>query len=432
MTWIQRLQSLTRDQVRLVQLFMLCRQSGVIISSIVIARSLPVAEVGVFEMLMLCGYLMTFFWSDALLKGYLATPQINQDEATASSFIWFYLLAGMTGMAILVMGQDFLLPFFVDRPTLQGLPLFALYQALVIPVWIAPFLGILKKQNALLISVYVLIGPSFACWAGLRSIPDLTGILIGLISYALVGLIWVLVNTGFVRDMQVKKLVVSLWPATWPLVMYAVSAGLARSFDAWLVAHRFDEASFAIFRYGAREFPLVMALAAGLSTIMIPKLRFVQALEELESRSTRLMHLCFPIVSVIMLLSPFLFAFFFGAAYRESALIFNIYLLVTLTQLLFPQSVMTARGDTRLLWYVSIAELLVNVVASIILLSYFGLAGIAWGTLIAFAFEKAVLMVLVRKRYGIQPGQLVNVPVWLIYLLVLSISFVASQWISGL
>ncbi len=432
MTWIQRLQSLTRDQVRLVQLFMLCRQSGVIISSIVIARSLPVAEVGVFEMLMLCGYLMTFFWSDALLKGYLATPQINQDEATASSFIWFYLLAGMTGMAILVMGQDFLLPFFVDRPTLQGLPLFALYQALVIPVWIAPFLVILKKQNALLISVYVLIGPSFACWAGLRSIPYLTGILIGLISYALVGLIWVLVNTGFVRDMQVKKLVVSLWPATWPLVMYAVSAGLARSFDAWLVAHRFDEASFAIFRYGAREFPLVIALAAGLSTIMIPKLRFVQALEELESRSTRLMHLCFPIVSVIMLLSPFLFAFFFGAAYRESALIFNIYLLVTLTQLLFPQSVMTARGDTRLLWYVSIAELLVNVVASIILLSYFGLAGIAWGTLIAFAFEKAVLMVLVRKRYGIQPGQLVNVPVWVFYLLVLSISFVASQWISGL
>ncbi|MBK9106520.1 MAG: polysaccharide biosynthesis C-terminal domain-containing protein [Saprospiraceae bacterium] len=105
---------------------------------------------------------------------------------------------------------------------------------------------------------------------------------------------------------------------------------------------------------------------------------------------------------------------------------------MTLTQLLFPQSVMTARGDTRLLWYVSLAELLVNVVASIILLSYFGLAGIAWGTLIAFAFEKAVLMVVVRKRYGIQPGQLVNVPVWVFYLLVLSISFVASQWISGL
>ena len=432
MSWIQRLQSLTRDQVRLVQLFMLCRQSGVIISSIVIARSLPLAEVGVFEMLMLCGYLMTFFWSDALLKGYLATPLVNQDKATASSFIWFYLLAGMTGMGILVLGQGFLLPFFVNRPNLQGLPLFALYQALVIPVWIAPFLGILKKQNALLISVYVLIGPSFACLAGLRSIPDLTGILIGLISYALVGLIWVLVNTGFVRDLQVRKMVVNLWPATWPLVMYAVSTGLARSFDAWLVAHQFDEASFAIFRYGAREFPLVMALAAGLSTIMIPRLRFAHSLEELEMRSTRLMHLCFPIVTVIMLLSPFLFTFFFGAAYRESSLIFNIYLLVTLTQLLFPQSVMTARGDTRWLWYVSLAELLVNVIASIILLKFFGLAGIAWGTLIAFAFEKGVLMVFVQKRYGIQPGQLFNIPVWLFYLTVLIISFVASQWISGL
>ena len=45
-----------KDPVRMLQWFMLCRHGGVLLSSVVIARLLPLSEVGVFEMLMLCGY----------------------------------------------------------------------------------------------------------------------------------------------------------------------------------------------------------------------------------------------------------------------------------------------------------------------------------------------------------------------------------------
>jgi len=214
-------------------------------------------------------------------------------------------------------------------------------------------------------------------------------------------------------------------------MLYAVSAGLARSFDAWLVARYFDESTFAVFRYGAREFPLVVAFAAGLSTIMIPKLKTSLALDELRARSTRLMHICYPLVAAVMLFSPVLFAFFFGVAYQQSALIFNIYLLITLTQLIFPQSVMTARGDTRWLWYVSLSELAVNIIASLALLPVFGLAGIAMGTLIAFAFEKIVLIFFIYKRYGIQLARLINPAIWLTYMLVVTSTFIAARWIFG-
>jgi O-antigen/teichoic acid export membrane protein len=431
MTLLQRIQQLSNDPVRQVQLFMLCRHTGVILSSIIIARSLPVGEVGVFEMLMLCGYLMTFFWSDALLKGFLANPEPKQDANRASSFLWLYLFTGFLAMTILVAGQKLLLPLLVGRSTLQGMELFALYQVLIIPVWVAPFLGLLKGQTPILLSVYVLIGPSFACWAGLRNIPDISGIIIGLVSYALVGFVYLLTITGFVRKLRLKALAVALWPATWPLMLYAVSAGLARSFDAWLVARYFDESTFAVFRYGAREFPLVVAFAAGLSTIMIPKLKTSLALDELRARSTRLMHICYPLVAAVMLFSPVLFAFFFGVAYQQSALIFNIYLLITLTQLIFPQSVMTARGDTRWLWYVSLSELAVNIIASLALLPVFGLAGIAMGTLIAFAFEKIVLIFFIYKRYGIQLARLINPAIWLTYMLVVTSTFIAARWIFG-
>ncbi len=416
----------------MAQLFMLCRQLGVILSSIVIARSLSLADVGVFEMLMLCGYLMTFFWSDALLKGYLANPSGAMEQHSSSSFLWFFIIAAFVSMGLLLVGQSILLPLFVGRQALSGIGLFALYQAFIVPLWIAPFIGVLKRHNAFLISIYVLVGPSVACWIGFHAGAALSGVLMGLICYALVGLCWVVVQTKFVTRINLRKLLHALWPVTWPLAMYAISAGLARSFDLWLVAREFSEATFAFFRYGAREFPIVVAFAAGLSTVMIPRLKSNEALKELKQRSTRLMHIAYPGVALVMVLSPILFTFFFGEAYRASAIIFNVYLLLALTQLIFPQSILIAREETKVLWFVSLAELMINVIASLILLNVFGLVGIAFGTLIAFASEKLILMVLVYRKYDISPSRLVNPFVWLVYSSLLVSTFIFSQWMFGI
>lgn len=429
MSWVLTLEKFTSDAVRQVQFFMVCRQLGIIFSSIVVAWFLPVGSVGNLELLMFVGYLMTFFWSDALLRGYLANEQLQTDRQAATSFFTLYFLGSLVAMAILVAGQSALIPLFTSREDLEGLELFALYQVLIVPLWISPFLGLLKGQNILLVSLYVLFGPAFACWTGFTSLSGETGILLGLFCYALVGIIWVLTQTTFFRKLQLRKILLSVWPATWPLVLYAVSTGLARSFDAWLVARHFDEETFAIFRYGAREFPLVVALSAGLSTVMIPKLRDYSSLDELRTRTTKVMHACYPIVGLFMFTSPLLFEQIFGPQYRDSAAIFNIYLLLTLTQLCFPQSILTARGDTKWLWYISLAELGINIIASTILLRYLGLAGIAWGTLIAFAFEKIALLFFIRSRYNISLSSIMDIPVWIGYGMALVFIFILSKWV---
>ncbi len=428
----QNLQLLIRDPVRQVQLFMLCRQTGVLLSSIVIARTLPLNDVGVMEMLFLCGYLMTFLWSDALLKGYLAVKHGEGELQTATSFMGLCLMVAGLSMLALWLGQSILLPLLVDRTALPGLHLFVIYQMLILPVWIAPFIGVLRRWHPLMLATYVLMGPAVACYIGWVVRPDLIGILFGLIGYAMVGFFLVVIQSPIVlRYIGGWNILKQIWPATWPLILYALSIGLARAFDAWLVARHFDASAFAIFRYGAREFPLVMALAAGVSTIMIPRLRSNEALPELRARSVRLMHICFPLVGILMVLSPYLFVYLFGPDYKESALIFNVYLLLTLTQLVFPQSVLTSRGDTKLLWYSSLGELAVNVIASLLLLPWFGLAGIAMGTFIAFVFEKVILLIVVRRRYGIEAGQLTHSGIWMGYALGVILVFCLVTWMSG-
>jgi len=198
MNWVLALKNFTNDTVRQVQFFMLCRQLGIIFSSIVLAWILPVNEVGIIEMLMFAGYLMTFFWSDAVLRGYLSRRDLQDDKSYVTSFFMVYFLGSLVAMAILLLGQKILIPLFTTRPDLTGLELFALYQVLIVPLWISPFIGLLKGQNILLASLFVLIGPAFSCWTGFASLPGIEGVLLGLFCYALVGFIWVLTKTSFV------------------------------------------------------------------------------------------------------------------------------------------------------------------------------------------------------------------------------------------
>ena len=432
MSWVAALKNFTNDTVRQVQFFMLCRQLGIIFSSIVVAWSLPIQEVGIFEMLMFVGYLMTFFWSDALLRGFLANKELQSRFSAITSFFLLYFIGSVVVMGLLLAAQKLLIPILTSRPDLEGLEVFAVYQVLIVPLWIAPLIGLLKGQNIALAALYVLIGPAFSCWTGYNSLPGMQGILLGLFCYALVGFIWALIQTKFIRGYSLPGLLRLIWPAAWPLMLYAISNGLARSFDVWLVARHFSEEIFAVFRYGAREFPLVVALSAGLSTAIIPRLHHEGSLEELKRRSVRIMHSCYPIIAFLLVLSPVLFEMIFGLQYKPGAAIFNIYLLVTLTQLVFPQSIITARGDTKILWYVSVAELLVNIVASIILMQLIGLEGIAWGTCIAFAFEKLVLITFIHRRYGIKLSQIIQVRTWLLYAILLFGMYLLSTWVFGI
>ena len=400
--------------------------------SIVVARVLPVSEVGVFEMLLLTGYLVSFFWSDALVRGFLAKYGPEGDQKHASSFLWIHFLTGVVIVMFLVLGSRLFLPLLTGQSSLEGLLPFAIYQIMVMGVWVAPFTGIFTLRQLQWLSIYVLTGPATACLLAMTFGINLQAMVTGLSVYALLGWVWVASKTFHWRFTDLTDLLQGLWKVSWPLMLYAISTGLARSFDSWLVARQFDEATFAVFRYGAREFPIVVAMAGGLSTMMIPKLVERYATVELRERSTRLMHICYPMVAFLMILSTPLFVFFFGAEYREGGMIFNIYLLLTLTQLVFPQSVITARKDTLLLWYVSLAELVVNVVASLVLLSYFGLTGVAMGTVVAFVFEKCLLFLLVQKKYAITPAELFNPKVWSGYAMLLIICFIAAQWIHGM
>ncbi len=122
----------------------------------------------------------------------------------------------------------------------------------------------------------------------LVSLPVLMGgavksALAGLIIISAIRYIWIIVlikkysspifSPAFIRE--------NLYLA-YPLIISTLLGGSAQYVDGILVLSKFDSAKFAIFSYGAREFPLVLLMANALSAAFIPGFSKIIELTERE------------------------------------------------------------------------------------------------------------------------------------------------------
>ena len=201
----------------------------------------------------------------------------------------------------------------------------------------------------------------------------------------------------------------TLLKTAWPLILYASVGALVTAFDPWFVNYWYagDEAIFATFRYGARELPLLAAITNATIAVVLPRLTEDPSagLDLLKSSSRRLFHWIFGGAILVMFTSPWWWTLVFTEVFAESLPLFQIYLFVVVSRLLFPVPVLTALGHTRLLMVFGLLELLINIVLSILLAPTYGLMGIIWATVIAYLVDKVCLMAYLKYRTGISPGR---------------------------
>ncbi len=224
-----------------------------------------------------------------------------------------------------------------------------------------------------------------------------------------------------------KKTDLSIWKEhfhySMPLIFSLLLSGSADYIDGALVSSHFGSDSFAIFRYGAKELPISLLLANSLSLAFVPKLanksQFEEGLTQLKKESLKLMHLLFPISIILLLSSHWLYPHFFRFEFIKSASIFNIYLVLIISRMVFPQTIIMALQETGIIFKIAVIEITVNVIASYLLMLKFGMAGVAWGTIIAFSAEKLILMIVLYKKRNISVTKYLATKEWIIYSLLL-------------
>jgi O-antigen/teichoic acid export membrane protein len=219
----------------------------------------------------------------------------------------------------------------------------------------------------------------------------------------------------------------SLGKLALPLILSMLISGSSEMIDGFLVGHFLGNEAFALFRYGARELPLSGILAAAMSQAMVARFAAEgitrEGLMTLKKESTALMHVVFPVSILLILLSSWIYPLVFSPAFLESASVFNIYALLVISRMVFPQTIVLALQRHDVIFRISIFELSINVVSSVILMRWFGMEGIAFGTVIAFMAEKCLLYFYVKKQSGIRLTDLLPIRIWLMYTLLLLLAF---------
>ncbi len=418
------------NNVRALQIFQILRQGAAILISIFLAKSiLSTEDIGVFEMLTFIGTTVSFFWITGLNQGILPFfPKLSLAAQKKFIFNVFLLFCGISFFV-------FVLLFFLEKSFTQllvsqtSLPyyfIFITYLLFLMPSFLIEYIYLVQNLPQRILSFGITV---FVLQIGVVIIPIYLGwglkwSIYGLLALGIFRFIWLIVvinNFGKINwDFSLIKPYLNI---AIPLVLYALLSAFPTIFDNWVVGWFYQNPEqFAIFRYGARELPLAIALANALSTAMIPEVAkdFKTSLTQLKNRSLSLYHLLFPISIILMLTSTWWFPIVFNADFVESAAVFDVFLLIVISRLIFPQTILIALGKTKTVLYISILETLLNVILSIWLVQIYGLVGIAFGTVLAFLFEKIAIAFYLKTKEGIRFSEYSPVGWFLFYSLILT------------
>ncbi len=430
-----------------LQIFQLIRYGGFTLVGILFAKlHIPQSGIAQYEFIIMTAGLMSFFFLGGVVNTMLSLyPEQDNTKASSLFFNSFLILS----VYPLVVFAGVLLLLEVN-PSLLGnaVILVAFYNIINVPAYLVEYILYLKKKNTALIVYGVVTSLLTIGLLTTAALNDFFGTFHDkllwtteffefsvIVSLGLVALFkWIclalllFIYARFKPDWALLKrhLLLAL-----PILLAIFVSGSSEYIDGLIVKNmhrKFGEVGFAVFRYGAKELPILLIVANTLSTAMIaPVATNVQnGIQELKDRSKRLMHLFFPVTIVLLIISPPLFRYVFNENFVYSSLIFNIYLLLAIPRLVFPQTILTALKHNKYQLASAVIELSLNVGLSIWLAHLMGLPGIAFGTLIAFIVDKLFQAFVVWRVCGIKPQQYVDFKPYLLYSALSLVAFALS------
>jgi len=415
-----------------------------LIISIVFTKShLNRAEIGSWEMFLFIASLLTFFWVTGIIQSLLPLYHRNKtyrrvgDNGGGKSPEIFnaFLLICFFSLMVFAIGHSLKNSFSVFHFTgnVPFLNLLLLYLLLSSPVCLIEYIYLLNNRSYRILQYGIY---TFSLQLILIVAPVIFGkgliwSVYGLLAVTGVRWIWLIILLRRYTEMKIsasfmkEHLYLGL-----PLVLTTLISGSAQYTDGIIVSAVYrDPGMFAWFRYGAKEFPLVLMLANGLSNAMLPEFstrtRMKESLAKIRAKSKNLMHFCFPATMLIMLFARWIFPRMFTPEFQKSADIFLIYSLLVIPRLVFPQTVIVGRKKTHIALIAALLELALNIPLSLLMIKWgYNIVGVALATFIVYLFGKIYLAGYLWIKMKIKPAEYIPLRIFTVYSLLLVLLFV--------
>jgi O-antigen/teichoic acid export membrane protein len=432
------------DNISGLQLFQLMKPVVFLIISIVFTKShLTRAEIGQWEMFMFIAGLMSFFWVTGIIQSLLPLYHRNKtyrkigDNGTSKSPEIFnaFLLLCVFSLLFFILGHTLKNNFSVFHfsGNVPYINLLLLYMLLSSPVCLIEYIYLLNNRSYRIFQygVYTFSAQLILIIAPLLFGKDIIWSIYGLLAITGIRWIWLIILLRRYTEMtiSVEFMKEHLYLGT-PLILTTLISGSAQYTDGVIISAVYrDPAMFAWFRYGAKEFPLVLMLANGLSNAMLPEFstreRMKESLAKIRAKSKRLMHLLFPSAMIMMLFTRWIYPRMFNPEFQKSADIFLIYSLLIIPRLVFPQTIIVGRKKTHISLIAAILELAINIPLSLLMIKWgYNIVGVALSTFIVYTIGKVFLCGYLWVKMNIKPSEYIPLRLYAFYCVLIGILFV--------
>ena len=386
--------------------------------------------------------LLSFFWVTGIIQSLLPLYHRNRtyrkfgDNGSTKSPEIFnaFLLLCFFSVLFFALGHSLKnsISVFHFSGNVPYINLLLLYLMLSSPVCLIEYIYLLNNRSYRILQygLYTYTAQLLMVIVPVLAGKDIIWSIYGLLAITGIRWIWLIILLKRYSEMKVsfEFMKEHLYLGT-PLILTALISGSAQYTDGIIISAVYrDPAIFAWFRYGAKEFPLVLLLANGLSNAMLPEFStrsmMKESLAKIKYKSKRLMHLLFPLTMVIMLFARWFYPRMFNPDFEKSSGIFLVYTLLIIPRLIFPQTIIVGRKKTQITLIAAVLEIVLNITLSLLMIKWgYGIVGVAVSTLFVYCISKIYLAGYVWVKMKIKPAEYIPLRVFIIYTILITVLF---------
>ena len=388
-----------------------------------------------YENLMVVSGSLTFFWvgaiSNTLIPYYNNADPIQRKKILFNTFVILIVFSILAAIVVALMGR------LSDGKDKYLYDMFALVVLLNTPTYIADYIFYLNEKYQSLIRWGII---TFAAHVILLCLPLFFKQSLGLAINMLLLLSLFKFNYTIILLMKYSlisvqtKLSADFLKKATPIMFSILLAGSMEYINSYIIKYNFTEREFATFRYACKELPIFLILANSMSNIYSGEIAKLNAegkidigINNLRNSSRKLMRWLFPSAMLLMFLSPYLYRYLYNEHLMDGYKVFNIYLLLIVSRMIFPQTVIMGLLKNRVFYLISSNYLIINSLLSFWFMYLFGIEGIAYATVISYLIEK-IMLVVYCKMEGIEFNKYTPVTEYVTYsLLTVLVYYISTQ-----